>query len=485
MYNSIQHFLEKGIEELDKTLINYSNDLSKIAEMVYGVSGSVVNLGLSIIAEELEMYDEHLRKSADRKKNWSIVRRDETTLLTSLGSVTYHKTLFKNKKTGTSEYLLDRYMKLEKHARMTEDAEARILEEAVESSYRKGGDNVCIGLENVSKQTVMNKIHALKFPSAPKTDKKKEQPYLYIDCDEDHVSLQYLEEKGDINKRKRVNTIMPKMAYVYDGVETINKRNQLVNARYFGGVYDGTKGNQNLWKEISDYIDENYDTEKLKKIFVNGDGAAWIKSGAKEISKGKFVLDKFHMHKYIIGATSHLGDSSEDARNEIYRAIHKRNKKYAEEVFNRILNVTEGKGKTETVEAAKSYILGNWTGIMEQLKNKDATIECSAEGHVSHIFADRMSSRPLGWSRTGADKMARLRVYYYNKGDMLELVRYQKTEMKQAAGAENEILNLGEILKMEREHKRKLGSYADMHIYTIPYPQIKKIANFKAHIYGL
>lgn len=122
---------------------------------------------------------------------------------------------------------------------------------------------------------------------------------------------------------------------------------------------------------------------------------------------------------------------------------------------------------------------------MEQLKNKDADIECSAEGHVSHIFADRMSSRPLGWSKIGADKMSRLRVYYYNKGNMLELVRYQKEEMKQAAGAETEGLTLSKILKMEREHKVKLGQYADMPVYTIPYPQIKKIANFKDHIYGL
>ncbi len=137
MYNSIQHFIELGTRDLEKVLINYSTDLTKIAEMVYGVTDNVVNLGLSIIAEELEFYDEHLRKSADRMRNWQIVRRDEITLLTSLGSVAYHKTLFKHKESGKCEYLLDKYMNLEKHARLTEDAEARILEEAVESSYRK------------------------------------------------------------------------------------------------------------------------------------------------------------------------------------------------------------------------------------------------------------------------------------------------------------------------------------------------------------
>ena len=50
----------------------------------------------------------------------------------------YQKTLFKNKETGACEYLLDRIMGLESHVRMTEDAEAKMLEEAVDSSYRKG-----------------------------------------------------------------------------------------------------------------------------------------------------------------------------------------------------------------------------------------------------------------------------------------------------------------------------------------------------------
>ena len=52
-----------------------------------------------MIAEEWEGYDELLRKRKSLRPQWHIVRRDETTLLTSLGSVTYHKTRFKNKHT--------------------------------------------------------------------------------------------------------------------------------------------------------------------------------------------------------------------------------------------------------------------------------------------------------------------------------------------------------------------------------------------------
>ena len=48
-----------------------------------------------MIAEEWESYDELLRERKDLRQGWYIVRRDETSLLTSLGEVVYHKTLFK------------------------------------------------------------------------------------------------------------------------------------------------------------------------------------------------------------------------------------------------------------------------------------------------------------------------------------------------------------------------------------------------------
>ena len=51
------------------------------------------------------------------------------------------------------------------------------------------------------------------------------------------------------------------------------------------------------------------------------------------------------MHHYIIGATSHLEDSVEDVRSRIYRSIYGKRKWQAEEVFEKILAVTEGGGK--------------------------------------------------------------------------------------------------------------------------------------------
>ena len=81
--------------------------------------------------------------------------------------------------------------------------------------------------------------------------------------------------------------------------------------------------------------------------------------------------------------------------------------------------------------------------------------------------------------------MSRLRIYRENKGSMLELVRYQKQEMQPAACSEEVIYMSHEMFAMERRNRQALGYLADIPVYTIPYPQIKKIANFKNHIYGL
>lgn len=100
-----------------------------------------------------------------------------------------------NRETGKMEYLLDRILGLEKHERITEDAITEMLKEAVQTSYRRGGEESSLE-GTVSKQTVKVKLHGLKFPKdTKKPEKKKEVEYLYIEADEDHVSLQFRERE--------------------------------------------------------------------------------------------------------------------------------------------------------------------------------------------------------------------------------------------------------------------------------------------------
>lgn len=475
MLNSIQQFLKEGVAEIDATMDTFWRDPSKMAEMIYGVTAVVTGLGLSVISEEFEYADELLCQSSVRKEKWHIVRKDENTVLTSLGPVTYRRTLFKSKRDGHSEYLVDRIINITAHERMTEDAVAKVLEEAVETSYRKGGENACITSDIVSAETVMNKIRALSFPAAAVLEEKREAECIYIDCDEDHVSLQHTEEGGS-------RTAQPKMIYIYEGVKEDGKRRELVNSTYFGGLHEGSRSIGDLWEEVNEYIQASYDESKLRKIFINGDGAGWIKRGKDHIYGSEYVLDKFHMSKYITQATSHLYDSAEDAKDMIYDSIHRLDKRALKQTFEKILENTESEAKQNTVRDALRYLLGNWEGICAQVENRELLYGCSAEGHISHVYSDRMSSRPLGWSKKGVDSMARLRIYAKNGGNMLDLVRNQP--LKKAAGAEEAGLTCGEILAEERRQNRNLGDLYGTKISTVP-AMISKMLSIKEHIWGL
>ena len=489
MITSIQRFGEKGIKDLENVVNSFIQNPTDISGFVLGLQEQVLKLALDIIGESFENYDNEIRQSRKRKQKWQIVRRDTKSLITSIGEVSFKKTLFKDKETGKSKYLLDQVLELDSHERLTEDAQVKMLEEAVESSYRKGGEKTSI-LTSVSKQTVKNKIHDLRFPKiCDFPAKKKKVEYLYLDADEDHVSLQFHENKGDVRKALigKTNSQIAKLVYAYEGVEPEapkSKRNKLVKPRYFSGIYKGEE-NKELWNEVYEYLDNTYDLKYVKKIYLNSDGGAWIDTKGAYLGKITHALDGFHISKYILRATSHLLDSTSDARDELYKALRKGTKKELQKVARKILNATNDETIIIRVKESISYLSRNIEAIKMRLNKADGVIGCSAEGHVSHVLSSRMSSRPLGWSVQGVEQMSRLRAYYWNKGAMLELVRHQKKELPKAAGCEEIILSSKMISANQPEDKKELRKYFDAMNKTLASSQVSKKAWFKSHIWDL
>ena len=134
------------------------------------------------------------------------------------------------------------------------------------------------------------------------------------------------------------------------------------------------------------------------------------------------MLDRYHLNKAIKAAGAHI----ENAEREIWRAIKREDKEYIKVIFETILDATETETKTQAVKEAKAYIMNHWENIKHHY-SKDYS-GCSAEGHISHIYSDRLSSRPLGWSREGVDQMARLRVFAANGGNLFDLALRKKQE---------------------------------------------------------
>lgn len=489
MLNSIKYFEEECISRFEKLEDDFLKEPTKLAEYVYGLTNELHRLGLEMIRESLESMDRMLQKSPMRLKHWVVESHNNKQLTTSLGDVVFSKTLFTSKETGKSEYLLDRILGIEPNERITEDAEAKMLEEAVQTSYRRGGEETSL-MSEVSRQTVKNKIHQLEFPkNEEKPDRKKEVDHLYIDADEDHISLQFREKKGDLTgseNHQKNNCLITKLVYIYEGIENESpksKRHCLVNPYYFCGVDTG-EGNLKFWDEIYEYLDNHYNLEKVKNIYVNSDGGSWIKAGMKRMAGVTHVLDGFHLEKYLTKLTSHMKDSRDEAAEELRTAIRSRTKTEFEELVNKLEGYLEGDRGIKRMEEAREYILSNWMAAKIRLERRDGVIGSSTEGHVSHVLSDRMSSRPMGWSKTGAGKMAQLRAYYLNGGDMLELVRNQKKEQLRASGGGYDVLSSTQVLRSEKNRHEELGKYVESISHSLS-SQNKKIVYFNAHIWGL
>ena len=330
----------------------------------------------------------------------------------------------------------------------------------------------------------------MEFPKTGLTaKKKKEVEYLYIDADEDHASLQFREKKGDLTEsenHQKNNCLITKLVYVYEGIERVSpksKRRRLVNPYYFCGVNKG-EGNNAFWDEIYEYLDNHYDLKRVKKIYINSDGGGWIKAGIKRIAVVTHVLDEFHLEKYLTKLTSHMKDSKEDAADELRKCIRSKTQREFEELVDVLEDYLEQDTQKKRMEKAREYILSNWMSARLRLKHKDGVVGSSTEGHVSHVLASRMSSRPMGWSTTGAAKMAQLRAYYLNGGEMLELVRYQHRELSQVVGGEYNVLSGDVIMRSEKNRHKEMGKYVESISHSMS-PHNKKIIFFNSHLWGL
>ena len=487
MYKSILQFCEEGIIKFEDVSADFYEKPDNIAGFVAGVSSVFIKAGCEFIGEIFSELNQMIRESQARKDKWEVVRTDTKKMLCSLGEFTYKKTLFKNKKTGERTYLLDHYLGIESFARLTEDAQAKMLEEAVQTSYRRAGESTSL-TDNVSKGTVKNRLHELQFPKAEYPEKRKKVEYLYIDADEDHVPLQFIESKGDLKTDRNgrtINNVQTKLVYVYEGIEPEapgSKRYKLVNAHYFSGVYEG-KDNENLWEEVYEYIENTYDLDSVKKIYLNADGGSWIKAGKIKIPGIVSVLDEYHINKYLTSMTTHLYDSAEDGRNLLRDVIRRGTKMEFVEAVERLKDYAEDINAVYRIETGAAYIMSNWTAAKIRLNRSTGVIGSSTEGHVSHVLASRMSSRPMGWSKCGADKMARLRAYHWNGGNMLDLVRYQSVVKCTNKAAKDEYVTVGQIIKSEKEHHVH-GKYYD-HIQVSLPAQTRKILAIRDRMFDL
>lgn len=301
----------------------------------------------------------------------------------------------------------------------------------------------------VSRQTVFNLVKKLKTIEAPVQAKIREIKDIYIEADEDHIHL------NDGNPAEM------KLVYVHEGRENTKERSVLKNPHYFVSI--DTDPDQ-IWNDVSDYILSNYRAYK-SNVHLSGDGAPWIKAGVRIMPHVQYHIDKFHLHKAMINISN--GNKQMQAR--LRRCVYKGTVQDMQSIVTSICTSELKSKRRRDIMRSALYVQSNMPYI-----SKEAC--CSAEGHISHVLSARMSSRPMAWSRDGAERIAKLRAFMFNKGDFKHLMQTGKTSKPSE-------LDLSALEISKWKHPTNKGSEEEsLSNTTYSIPGIEKIGTSFAQI---
>ncbi|MGI6676533.1 MAG: UPF0236 family transposase-like protein [Bacilli bacterium] len=399
-------------------------------------------LARQAITECLESIDNQYFES----KRWKSTHKNhgfkERTLITSLGVIRFRRRYYValNKSKGYENYFfVDRFCDIGKYSRLTAGAMLRLTQMAVEVNASFAAKHALTDVE-ISRQTVSNLLKSFKpiIHDIPRTEEMIERCNLaketvYIELDEAHCNLQEKQFQGKRKKNALANLGLLHTGHSPDTLRS--KRKELENKRYFGGLNVDTGS---FCDRIYGYILKRFKTSDLKRIFVSGDGAKWINNFAS-ILRDCFraedidviqVLDKFHLRKRL--TTIFSGDSQ--MINFFFDNLGELDAGKFKLIANNFYQKRPNhKCSPEVFRSHVKYICDNFKFIKNQLHPEYKT-SCSMEGHVSHVLASRLTSRPKAFNRASLEALIQLTIMRANLHELTaeDIIEWRKPVPEEA-----------------------------------------------------
>lgn len=376
--------------------------LEKIQEEGLGNIGETAEALFQMVKEStrellqviLEATDAAIAEAkAERKASGLRVkeRNVKRSLETSLGEITYRRTYYETAE-GEHVYLLDHLIGVEPYERVSKALCAKLVNLAAEMSY---GKSVRVGEAEISRQTVSNKVSALRevVQDVERVEETPEELHLF--ADEDHVHL-----------KDGRNAIVP-LVTISEGIDTSNpKRHRLVNPLHIAGY--GMEA-EAFNDQVEACVYERYDLEKVKRIYIHGDGASRIVALGERFPNAEHVLDGFHLEKYLKKLGHYNGAAQR--MGAIRSALRDGNWKTYKKLLETIYTLQVEKDR----ENCKKVILYLWNNRQAaHLRYSPDICGSCTESLVSHVLSERLSRTPLAWSECGLEKMTMLVVFRKN-----------------------------------------------------------------------
>lgn len=437
MYSIIQKIYEKNNKILKEGVKKVLN-----GEDVSSLTGAIKDftdvLGKELFSEIATQIENLVFEDAKRKNQYEAIRFADKSLITKNGKTKFERRYYKDKETGENVCLTDRVLGIEKGERIDKKVKAELIQRASDQSYSKSGKLVVPEME-ISSTTVMRNVRKNEWKmniEERKEEEKIKTKNIFIQVDEDHVK-----------QRNKKGCTISKIVTIYTRKRTLTKpdridkvktpRRELVDKFTFSGLYKDT---QEMWEDVAYYIECTYKKEEIETIFVMGDGASYIKAGTEWIDKSVFVLDTFHLEKYInhLNYDEYLKTklqeaidqydpiSTESIMDEAIRKIEKEIKE--DEELGRTTKRLENRLKK--IKETKTYLMNQWQGIEAHETYKEKLTGCCQEGQVHHTLSERLSTDAKVWSENGIDEMSQLRAFAQNGGNIYQKIVDISTEEK-------------------------------------------------------
>ena len=403
--NLIQELIKTHFSNKIYNVINNFNSSGDINNYINLLSSFDNNMSLFLceaLKDLLEKLDYNYCKSIERKRKYHIKYKTSRTILTIFGEVTYFRYFYKSKVNNNCFCYIDRLLGLKKYDYFDPYIKAEILDFVSDNNYSKTANHINSLIGNrininkntkyVSRQTVRNIILNEKI-AKPKTKKLNDVDELYIISDEKWIPTQN-------NKHKKV---MQKSIVVFDGFNTIGKRKYLNNKMTFSGR------NENFIFDCINYIEDAYDTSKIKRLYMLGDGANWIKNLKYYFNYNQNIeiiqgLDKFHFKQTLWRIFP-----KEDVSNTLCEYVINDKKEEFDRLTNEIIELYPE--RNDKIVEYKNYIFNNWNNIHNLYKYN---LSCPMESQISHTFASYFTSRPKAYNKNTINKLIVLRLLKKN-----------------------------------------------------------------------
>jgi len=264
--------------------------------------GEIYNWACSFAQElakaVLEGVDEQLMKEKDQSLKVECLK--EHRVKTVFGDVRIRRRLYRDSN-GEARFLLDEKMGLDKGCHVS----PKVKEMAVfTSSYFPflGSENLLRAIlpSGISHTTIHRLVGKLTDPYIRAEEREIEEvfdrgvipesegrivPYLFVEADGTSIALQ----------REKARRAEVKVGIAYEGWEEVSKNRYKVKDKT---VYTGIMGSDRFWEGFSLALAKKYDLSQIGNAIVGGDGAPWVKEGAKLLG-GIYQLDKFHLKRAL------------------------------------------------------------------------------------------------------------------------------------------------------------------------------------------